>query len=180
MPKLKIKTLAFYTIAISSVLLLFKTVTAYGENNLKAPIAISGRYRLTDIENLPNCPKSDTLMLNIQQSGMFLNGSLLSTTNTKEISPASENNLSLIGKLNNQQLTLSGKVSKAILCNNPTPQTSVKNQSQPDNVNLSIQATLNPQGGFNGQITTNDTSKPIKFSAIEEKSQNPNSNSPKP
>lgn len=180
MPKLKFKTLAFYTIAISSVLLLFKIVTAYGENNLKAPIAISGRYRLTNLENLPNCQKPDTLMLNIQQSGMFLNGSLLSTTNTKQISPASENNLSLIGKLNNQQFTLSGKVSKTILCNNPTSQTSVKNQPQPDNLNLSIQAALNPQGGFNGQITTNDVPKSLKFTALEEKSINPNSQSNKP
>lgn len=88
MPKLKFKTLAFYTTVISSVLLLFKIVTAYGENNLKAPIAISRRYRLTNLENLPNCQKPDTLMLNIQQSGMFLNGSLLSTTNTKEKSQA--------------------------------------------------------------------------------------------
>lgn len=119
-------------------------------------------------------------MLNIQQSGMFLNGSLLSTTNTKQISPPSENNLSLIGKLNNQQFTLSGKISKTILCNNPTSQTSVKNQPQPDNLNLSIQAVLNPQGGFNGQITTNDVPKSLKFTALEEKSINPNSQSNKP
>jgi hypothetical protein len=179
MPKFKFKTLAFYTTVISSVLLLFKIVTAYGESNLKAPIAISGRYRLTDLENLPNCQKPDTLMLDIQQSGMFLNGSLLSTSNTKEISLESENNLSLIGKLNNQQLTLSGKVRKAIICSNPEPQTSVKTQSQTDNSNLSIQATLNPQGGFVGQITTSNLSKSIKFSAIEEKASNPNSQSSK-
>ncbi len=119
-------------------------------------------------------------MLDIQQSGMFLNGSLLPTTNIQEISPAKENNLSLIGKLNNQQITLSGKVPTAILCNNPADQTSVKTQSQPNSLNLSIQATLNSQGGFIGQITTNDASKPIKFNAIEEKSQNPNSSSNKP
>jgi hypothetical protein len=32
------KTLSFYGIAIGSVLLLFKTVSAYGETKLKAPL----------------------------------------------------------------------------------------------------------------------------------------------
>ncbi|QFS47250.1 hypothetical protein GXM_04740 [Nostoc sphaeroides CCNUC1] len=49
-----LKSLIFYGVAISSVLVLFKTVTVYGENNLKAPPAINGRYRLTLSENLPN------------------------------------------------------------------------------------------------------------------------------
>jgi hypothetical protein len=177
MPKLK--SLIFYTIAIASVLVLFKIVTNYGENNLKAPVAISGRYRLTELENLSNCQKPDSLILNIQQSGMFLNGSLLSATNTKEISHTNENNLSLIGKLNNQQLTISGKVRKTILCNNPT-QPSANKKSQPDDLNLFIlQASLIPQGGFVGTITGNEISKPIKFSAIRDKSeeQPPNANS---
>ncbi|MBC6435921.1 hypothetical protein FM036_43120, partial [Nostoc sp. HG1] len=50
----------------------------YGENNLKAPPPINGLYRLTLSENLPNCEKSDTLTLKIQQSGIYLNASVLS------------------------------------------------------------------------------------------------------
>ncbi len=180
MPKFHFKSLTFYAIAIGSVLLLFKIVTNYGENNLKAPVAISGRYRLTELENLPNCQKPDSLILDIQQSGMFLSGSLLSATNTKELSPTSENNSSLIGKLNNQQLTITGKVRKTILCNNPTSQTPVKKQSQPDDFNSFIlQASLIPQSGFVGRITTKEASQSTKFNAIlekaEEQPQNPNS-----
>ncbi len=170
MPKFHFKSLAFYAIAISSVLLLFKIVTNYGENNLKAPVAISGRYRLTKLENLPNCQKPDSLILNIQQSGMFLNGSLLSATNAEELSPTSENNLSLVGKLNNQQFRLSGKVRKTVFCSNPTSQTPVKKQSQSDDFDLFIlQASLISQSGFVGTITSNEVSKSIKFNAILEK-----------
>ena len=109
------KTLAFYSVVVSSVLVLFNIVTAYGESHLKAPPAINGIYRLDLSEKLPIC-ESDVLMLDIQQSGIYLNG-FVSPMNAKaEVSTAAETNLNLIGKLNQKQLNLSGKVTQSALC----------------------------------------------------------------
>jgi hypothetical protein len=54
-----------------------KFVTAYGETNLKAAPAIAGDYRF-DAQNWPECLKSDSLVLTIEQSGVYLSGNLKS------------------------------------------------------------------------------------------------------
>ncbi|MDZ8185103.1 MAG: hypothetical protein RMX96_09650 [Nostoc sp. ChiSLP02] len=152
------KSLAFYGIAIASVLVLFRTVTVYGENNLKAPAVVSDRYRLTLDENLPNCEKPDTLALNIEQSGIYLNASL---------SPANSNadfneKHSLIGILKNQQLNLSGNINRSILCNIP--------QSQENSLNsVTIQMQLAERGSVPGQLTVNGIPQTLKFTAVPEK-----------
>ncbi|MEH1896296.1 MAG: hypothetical protein V7K94_13540 [Nostoc sp.] len=154
------KSLAFYGVAIVSVLLLFKTVSVYGENNLKAPPAVNGRYRLTLSENLPNCEKSDTLTLNIEQSGIYLNASVLpanAKTDTDE-------KHSLAGIFRNQQLNLSGKVGKSILCNIP--------HSQNDPLNsVTIQMQLVDKGNLTGQLTVNDIPQTLKFTAVPQKAE---------
>ncbi len=158
------KSLAFYGVAITSVLVLFKTVTVYGENNLKAPPKVSDRYRLTLAENLPNCEKSDTLILNIEQSGIYLNASLSPTNVNADINEKH----SLIGILKNQQLNLSGKVNTSILCNIPQSQKAPLNS-------VTIQMQLIETGSIPGQLTLNGIPKTLKFTAapekIEEKSQ---------
>jgi hypothetical protein len=168
-----VKSLAFYAIAISSVLLVFKVVTAYGESQLKAPKSISGKYNLILADNLSgsNC-KKNTLVLNIQQSGIFLNASLLQTPTNKEISTDEENNFSLNGRLNNQQLSLKGKVNKTSLCDAKTSEIAIQQASQNTvPAKLTLQASLVPQGGFSGQITLNGIPKSIKFNAIPQKRQ---------
>lgn len=70
------KTLSFYGIAIGSVLLLFKTVSAYGETKLKAPPNIDGSYQFLQAENLPACLQDQQLTLNVEQSGVYLFGNL--------------------------------------------------------------------------------------------------------
>jgi len=62
------KSLTFYGIAITSVLALFKVVTAYGESNLNASTSINGRYRLSYTQ--PNCRQANALLLTIEQSGI--------------------------------------------------------------------------------------------------------------
>ena len=153
------KSLIFYGVAISSVLLLFKTVTIYGENNLKAPPLVNGRYRLTLAENLPNCEKSDTLTLNIQQSGIYLNASVLSAN----ASANTDEKHSLAGILKNQQLNLSGKVGKSILCNIPHPQNDPLNS-------VTIQMQLVDKGNMTGQLTINGIPKTLKFTAVPQNS----------
>ncbi|MCC5609006.1 hypothetical protein LC612_20025 [Nostoc sp. CHAB 5834] len=59
---------------------------------------------------MPNCEKSDTLTLNIQQSGIYLNASVLPTNTNGD----TDEKHSLAGIFRNQQLNLSGKVGRAI------------------------------------------------------------------
>ena len=127
------KSLAFYGVAIGSVLILFKVVTAYGETNLKAPVPISGSYRIKLAQNLPNCPKLSELILDIQQSGIYLNGSLLPANVNAQQARSGEKSPSLTGNISNQQLTLAGTVPKSIICNNQ-PQLSIQSLLQGNNL----------------------------------------------
>ncbi|MCC5615196.1 hypothetical protein LC605_08930 [Nostoc sp. CHAB 5836] len=154
----KFKSLAFYGVAITSVLLLFKTVTIYGEKNLKAPPPVNGQYRLTLAENLLNCEKSDTLTLNIEQSGIYLNASVLSATDNGDTNQKH----SLAGIFRNQQLNLSGKVGSSILCNIPRP------QNDPLNL-VKIQMQLVDKGNMTGKLTINEIQQTRIFTAIPQK-----------
>ena len=109
MNHLSVKSLAFYGIAIGSVSLLFKVVSAYGEANLKAAPAIAGSYRF-DPKSLPECLKSDSLVLTIEQSGVYLSGNLRSGTSEGDRQKTAEEKPSLFGKWENEGLSLSGAV----------------------------------------------------------------------
>lgn len=155
MQHFKLQSLIFYGVAISSVLLLFKFVTAYGETNVKAPAPISGDYRLTLDQNLPNCLQLSDLVLSIQQSGIYVNGSLLTADSNAHLTRTGEKRPSLTGKLNQQQLQLSGNIPISNLCNQPVTSTvdAVAIKSQIGGKNLA------------GKITLSDTSREIAFTA---------------
>lgn len=89
MSHFNLKSLTFYGVMIGSVLILFKGVTAYGENYLKAPQAIGGTYQLTS-SNLPDCLKSEGLMLTIEQSGRYVAATLILEPITSEKTTVSE------------------------------------------------------------------------------------------
>jgi hypothetical protein len=103
------KSLIFYGCAIGSVTLLFSLTTSYGEANLKAPDKIDGRYPLV-ASSLPDCVQAESLVLNVQQSGIFLTGSLLSSTASEKTIQMAHDRPSLTGKWRNQQLNLGGSV----------------------------------------------------------------------
>ncbi len=111
-----LKSLAFYGVAIGSVLLLFNVVTAYGESNLKAPASIKGRYRLSFAKKLPSCSKSDPLLLTIEQSGVYVNASLLPPQTNAQMTTSAEEKDTLTGLLKERQLSLSGSVPQATVC----------------------------------------------------------------
>ena len=113
------KTLSFYGITIGAVVILFNVVSAYGEANIKAPPAINGNY-LLKAKNLPECVNSESLILHIQQSGIYLNGSLLPTNNNSHVQTSAEEKHSLNGQLQNQKVQLSGSAPFLNNCNNPT------------------------------------------------------------
>ena len=106
---MKLKSLIFYTVAIGSAIVLFKTVTAYGESAIKAPLPISGRY-LLQAQNLPGCLKAENLVLNIQQSGIYLFGSLAPREKSSESTTEAEEKPSLSGLFRHRQLVLSGTI----------------------------------------------------------------------
>ncbi|BAZ32521.1 hypothetical protein NIES4074_50270 [Cylindrospermum sp. NIES-4074] len=157
-----LKSLTFYGVAIGSVLILFKTVTAYGESQLKPSPTINSRYRLTLAKNLPNCEQANTLMLNIQQSGIYVNASLLPANTNAE----TEKPLSLTGLLKDQQLQLSGKIDQSILCNKP--------QSQTDPIEtVMIQMPLVKKGDISGQLKVNSIPQTLGFTAVPQSKQQP-------
>lgn len=145
------KSLAFYGVAIASVLILFKVVTAYGETNLKAPVPISGSYRMKLAQNLPNCPKSSELLLDIQQSGIYLNASLLPANVNAQQVRSSEKSPSLTGKISNQQLSLAGTVPNSTFCNNQPQQVNIQSLLQGENLT--------------GKLTLNTIPQQIAFTA---------------
>ncbi|MBR8838490.1 MAG: hypothetical protein DSM106950_31945 [Stigonema ocellatum SAG 48.90 = DSM 106950] len=166
------KSLAFYGVAIGSVLLLFKVVTAYGESNLKAPPAINGRYRLEFSERLPICEKSEALILDIQQSGIYVNGFLLPVTANAKNSTDTATHPTLTGKLTNQELILSGKVPKTTICNMTSSQTQANTRTQDNSFNfVKMQIQLVSKAGFSGEIHLSNTNNGIAFTATPQKAQ---------
>ncbi|MDX2213109.1 MAG: hypothetical protein SFY66_07455 [Oculatellaceae cyanobacterium bins.114] len=104
------KSLLFYGTMIGSVTILFRFTSAYGETHLKAPPNINGHYLIS--EPLAGCSESDRLMLVIQQSGVYINGTLTlveaETTASSQANTLTEENPSLAGRWKDQAITLSG------------------------------------------------------------------------
>ena len=119
MNHLRLKSLAFYGVTIGLVALLFKVVSAYGETNLKAAPAIGGSYRF-DAQSLPECLKSDFLVLTIEQSGVYLSGNLRSGSSEADREKIAEETPSLHGKWETQGLSLSGAVPNLKGCSDST------------------------------------------------------------
>jgi hypothetical protein len=106
-----VKSIGLYSLAIGSAIVFFNFVTSYGEANIKAPISITGNYLIT-AENLPECLQHQQLLLKLQQSGIYLNASLVgdrSTTTTIQ-----ENLATLSGRLRDTELTLIGLLPTSI------------------------------------------------------------------
>lgn len=110
----ELKSLGFYGGAIASVALIFSLATAYGENHLRAPTPISGRYPLEG--QLPGCLQTRPLLLVIQQSGIYLTGSLLPADGNETRLRAALERPALNGRWDDRQLTLTGTTDAALNC----------------------------------------------------------------
>lgn len=144
------KLLAFYGATLGIAVVLFSVVTAYGNNYLKAPAAVDGRYVL-DAENLPGCLKGLPLILTIQQSGKYLGGYLLPANIVEQ--KLTSVKVALAGKLHNQQLILSGSVPGITSCQKSAA--------------VVIQGELQDKT-LVGKIAVNSISQPANFTAKEE------------
>ncbi len=150
-----LKSLSFYGGTIAVVVVLFSVVTAYGEANLKAPSKIDGRYQIP-AQDLPGCLKSDTLVLLVQQSGIYLTGSLLTADAVETLGKRATERPAMTGGWEQQQLTLQGATSYL-----PTCQGNVKIQG------TIAQQTLN--GTLNISATTGDVPFTGKLEAPQPK-----------
>lgn len=115
MSHFSLKSLSLYGIAITTTVVLFNILSAYGEKNLKAPPPVNGFYRL-ETNNLPECFQSDALGLIIEQSGIYLRGQLLPQSAQTSAKNSGEETSFLSGKWNNQQVNLSGSLAKFQEC----------------------------------------------------------------
>jgi hypothetical protein len=116
------KSIGLYSLAIGSAIGFFNLVTSYGEANIKAPPPMAGIYAIV-AENLPGCLQHKALSFNIQQSGIYLNANLnaIEIENTNSLKPNSRSTTPISnprptfsGKLQGQQLDLSGIVPTTI------------------------------------------------------------------
>jgi hypothetical protein len=105
------KSIGLYSLAIALAIGFFNIITSYGEANVKAPLLVTGNYLITS-PNLPDCFQQKQLILKIQQSGIYLNGSIATTSqmsgNNNEARPT------FSGRLQDRQLELNGRVSTDI------------------------------------------------------------------
>jgi hypothetical protein len=104
MQSFSIKTIGLYALAIGAATCLFSAIASYGEANIRAPQANGGKYALG--RNLSGCLQGREVELEIQQSGIYLHGSV-AISNAK--SDKKDNQL-LTGKLIDRQLFLTGKL----------------------------------------------------------------------
>lgn len=164
MSHFNLKSLTFYGVAIGAVVVLFKVVTAYGETNLKAPPSVGGSYRIS-AQNLPGCLKSDTLMLDIKQSGIYLFGSLLPEKTDVKTATVAEEKPSLTGRIRNQQLSLEGPVPWVIKCNQPIGQ--ADRSGSGSTILVKIQGVIKGKT-IVGQVALSSTPAPAEFTAQRE------------
>jgi hypothetical protein len=137
------KSLLFYGVAISSVLLLFKVVSTYGENKLHAASEIGGNYQLVDSQNLPNCLQEKKLTLNIEQSGIYLFGHLV----VADLSSKQKTiEISLSGDFKEPKIIMRG-IGSLNDCNSPL-QLTIQGQKQNNNLIGKIKETTTGKEGI--------------------------------
>jgi hypothetical protein len=126
MKNFSVKSIGLYSLAIGGAIVFFQFVTSYGEANLKAPTAVTGNYLIT-LKNLAGCLQHKSLLMNLKQSGIYLNASLtiieksdsakgletierLQLTNSRDVPPTLSGRLLVPSAVTipNQKFSLSG------------------------------------------------------------------------
>lgn len=151
--RFSLKTLSFYGGTIGFVVVLFSVVTAYGETHLKAAQKINGRYQIP-AQDLPGCLKSQPLILLVQQSGIYLTGSLLTAETADTLEKRVAERPAMTGNWENQRLTLKGDASYLPNCQG----------------DVTIQGTI-AQKTLNGTLSLSSTPGDTPFIAEQEASQ---------
>jgi hypothetical protein len=143
------RSLTFYGVAITSVVILFQAVSTYGEANLKAPPDLRGQYQVAvtpalDCLQTAGASQPSLLLLTLQQSGIYMTADLRVVKNASEellpeaLVQASKQRPSLIGKIDDQSFLLEGSSSLLTGCaaTNPTQPVSVMLKAKPQDKQL--------------------------------------------
>jgi hypothetical protein len=160
------KSIGLYSLAIGSAIGFFNIVTSYGEANIKAPLLVAGNYLITS-PNLPACFQQKQLVLKVQQSGMYLNASIATASQTSGADR--EDRPTFSGRLHDLQLDLNGQM-PADIC----PQGSQlkisskisKVRSTSDRERLKSDIDRQLQGQLWLKTPTEPTAKSIAFTGI--------------
>jgi hypothetical protein len=144
MSHFSLKSLSFYGVAISSVLILFKVVSTYGENNLAAASQIGGLYQIVESQNLPDCLAQQKLNLTVEQSGRYLFGNL---TSLSAAADKKADAFRLSGDFKDPEIILSGKGNLA----NCNPGLALAIQGRVENGGLT--GTIRSPDGLEGSFT---------------------------
>mgnify|MGYP001279858708 CR=1 FL=1 len=110
--------LAFYGGTVVAVIGLFSVTTRFGATRLNAPPRIDGRYPITTT-HLPGCLGEQTVVLQINQSGIFVNGALLPTQAQEGTLQAAAKRPPLTGEFDHQTVWLSGTMPQIPGCQTP-------------------------------------------------------------
>lgn len=149
----------FYASIIAAAFLIFDSVSRYGEANLKAPMKISGLYRISG-KNFPDCLKSEVLELTIDQSGMYLYGNVSPISQNAKSSSSKPLKIPVSGTFKAQTLELS---SESISCQPiATSNYVLQIQAQPQSDAISGHITWNPGApklGFTAKAAVTETPK---------------------
>lgn len=154
MSHFNLKSLAFYAVAIGSVVILFSITTSYGETHVKAPLNIDGRYSMST-QTLPACLNAKSLLLDIKQSGTYLSAALLEANSSEKVIKAVEQRPPLSGDWNNQNFSLTGSLTHLEGCQG----------------NVAIAGTIQ-NGNVNGTISLNSSSEQVPFTAQKQSPEN--------
>lgn len=149
----------FYAGIISAAFVIFDWVNRYGEANLKAPMKVSGLYRISG-KNFPDCLKSEVLELTIDQSGMYLYGNVSPISQNTKSSAQQPLKIPISGTFKAQKIELS---SKSIACQPIAASNYVLQvQAQPKSDAISGHITWNPGApklGFTAKAVVTEVPK---------------------
>ncbi|MCY7369073.1 MAG: hypothetical protein LH474_13080 [Chamaesiphon sp.] len=84
MKSFSIRLIGLYSLAVAGAIVFFQLVTSYGEANLKPPIPVAGSYLIAG-QKLPGCLQHKALLLELHQSGIYLNTNLIVIDELKEL-----------------------------------------------------------------------------------------------
>ncbi len=116
--KLNLRFFVLYVASFGIGIGVFQLVTHYGNTQLKAPQRIAGQYHLTTTEP-PACIPPAGMVLDILQSGVYLNGNLSlanPTPQTEDGGGMADTRPPLSGQWQQGQLVLSGDAPSFIQC----------------------------------------------------------------
>ncbi len=108
---IKYRYVLFYCFSIAFVIILFNIVTDYGQNHLRAAQSVGGTYIVVS-DRVPGCFQGSPLILNLEQSGIYLAGNLSDKTVPVSLNGNIRDNNIVLNSMRPCNLTLTASFDK--------------------------------------------------------------------